>query len=160
MDGTALAQLGRVPQAEEPGPAAGTAQPHLVTLDSVDIVDILIFYLDSINYIDMQTCITSTEWEVELSATAVIIEDDDDDDDEDSVMPCEERMMRDTVTRDWDMAPSVPSLASAGHRAHIRSFHTVNVHILGQLSVLRSSALRWPPLATGSPCQLRCGPGL
>ena len=64
----------------------------------------------------MQTCITSTEWEVELSATAVIIEDDnDDDEDEDSVMPCEERMMRDTVTRDWDMAPSVPSLASAGH---------------------------------------------
>ena len=93
----------------------------------------------------MQTCITSTEWEVELSATAVIIEDDEDE--EDSVMPCEERMMRDTVTRDWDMAPSVPSLASAGHRAHIRSFHTVNVHILGQLSVLRSSALRWSPLA-------------
>ena len=86
----------------------------------------------------MQTCITSTEWELELSATAVIIDDDDENDDEDSVMLCKERMMRDTVTRDWDMAPSVPSLASAGHRAHIRSFHTVNVHILGQLSVLRS----------------------
>ena len=61
----------------------------------------------------MQTCMTSTECELELSATAVIIEDDDED--EDSVMPCEDRMMRDTVTRDWDMAPSVPSLASAGH---------------------------------------------
>ena len=66
----------------------------------------------------MQTCMTSTELELELSATAVIIEDDDDDDDdddEDSVMLCEDRMIRDTVTRDWDMAPSVPSLASAGH---------------------------------------------
>ena len=65
----------------------------------------------------MQTCITSTECELELSATAVIIEDgeDDDDEDEDSVMPCEDRIMRVTVTRDWDMAPSVPSLASAGH---------------------------------------------
>ena len=76
----------------------------------------------------MQTCITSTEWEVELSATAVIIEDDnDDDEDEDSVMPCEERMMRDTVTRDWDMAQSVPSLASAGHRSR-HTGHIVTVH--------------------------------
>ena len=69
----------------------------------------------------MQTCITSTEWEVELSATAVIIEDDDE---EDSVMPCKDRMIRITVTRDWDMAPSVPSLASAGHRGS----HSISPH--------------------------------
>ena len=77
----------------------------------------------------MQTCITSTECELELSATAVIIEDDDDDDedDDDSVMPCEDRMMRDTVTRDWDMAPSVPSLVSAGHRSR-HTGHIVTVH--------------------------------
>ena len=78
----------------------------------------------------MQTCMTSTAWELELSATAVIIEDDDDDDEEeeDSVMTCEDRMMRVAVTRDWDMAPSVPSLASAGHRSrhtgHIVTGHT------------------------------------
>ena len=80
----------------------------------------------------MQTCMTSTEWELELSATAVIIEDDDDDNDEEvSVMTCEERMIRVTVTRDWDMAPSVPSLASAGHRSrHTR--HIVSVHTRGE----------------------------
>ena len=78
----------------------------------------------------MKTCMTSTEWELELSATAVIIEDDDDVEEEDSVMPCEDRMTRVTVTRDWDMAPSVPSLASAGHRScHTR--HIVTVHTRG-----------------------------
>ena len=78
---------------------------------------------------------TSTAWELELSATAVIIEDDDDDNDEeeeDSVMPCEDRMTRVTVTRDWDMAPSVPSLASAGHRSrHTGHIDIVTVHTRG-----------------------------
>ena len=110
-----------------------------IFLHSQNIVSKLFMF--NINNVDIktdicsyvQTCITSTEWEVELSATAVIIEDEDDEE-EDSVMLCEDRMMRDTVTRDWDMAPSVPSLASAGHRSrHSNHIMITKMKLLGRL---------------------------
>ena len=118
------------------------------------IFEIPLFFGPPCMYV--QTCMTSTECELELSATAVIIEDEDDDDDEDSVMLYEDRMIRITVTRDWDMAPSVPSLAFAGHRSR-HTGHIVTVHTPRPLSLLKLSTA---VATTGSPCQLRCGPGL